>query len=100
MPKNPERPPHISPEDWEAVDSPALTDAQLASMRPANEVLPEAFLKAVREGRVGRPKSEIRKRPVSIRISEELWNEIKSSGKGYHTRVEAALRDAVTQGRI
>jgi hypothetical protein len=32
-----------SREDWDAIDSPELTDEELARMRPARDVLPKAF---------------------------------------------------------
>jgi hypothetical protein len=41
MAKNKKRPRHISAKDWDAVDSPALSDDILAAMRPARETFPE-----------------------------------------------------------
>jgi len=40
-----------SKDDWDAVASPPLTDEELAAMRPALEVLPEAFFDAMDERR-------------------------------------------------
>ncbi|WP_377295718.1 hypothetical protein [Rhizobium sp. SGZ-381] len=34
-----------SREEWESVDFPELTDEELAAMRPAREMMPEAFFK-------------------------------------------------------
>ncbi|MGE7371234.1 hypothetical protein ACQKKX_19540 [Neorhizobium sp. NPDC001467] len=34
-------------EDWDAVDSPELTDEELAHMRPAREVLPPEFFRSL-----------------------------------------------------
>ncbi|MQY47590.1 hypothetical protein GAO09_16265 [Rhizobiales bacterium RZME27] len=33
--------------DWDAVDSPELTDEELARMRPAREVLPPEFFRSL-----------------------------------------------------
>lgn len=44
-----------SKEDWEAVYFPEMTDDELANARPANEVLPPEFFKAMEERSRGRP---------------------------------------------
>jgi uncharacterized protein (DUF4415 family) len=36
-------------EDWDAVDSPELTDEEIASLRPAREVLPPELFAALTE---------------------------------------------------
>jgi uncharacterized protein (DUF4415 family) len=41
-------------EDWDAVDSPELTDEELARSRPAREVLPPEFFRAIDEARRAR----------------------------------------------
>lgn len=38
-------------EDWDSVDSPELTDKELARMRPAREVLPPEFFRSLDEMR-------------------------------------------------
>lgn len=53
MKKQPKKPPHISQEDWDSVDSPELTTEQIRRMRPASEVVPD-IVKAWREGRFRR----------------------------------------------
>jgi uncharacterized protein (DUF4415 family) len=50
--------------------------------------------------KVGRPKSPSPKRNGTLRLSAEIWDGIKASGKGYNARVEAVLRAAITEGRI
>ncbi|TCR04237.1 hypothetical protein EDF70_102335 [Neorhizobium sp. JUb45] len=40
-------------EDWDSVDSPELTDEELARMRPAREVLPPEFFRSLDEMRKG-----------------------------------------------
>ncbi|TAF15785.1 MAG: hypothetical protein EAZ74_01030 [Alphaproteobacteria bacterium] len=86
------KPDHISQADWDSVDSPPLTDEQLASMRPAREVLPTAFWKALEEGRVGRPKADAPKKAVTIRLDPDLLHAFKATGAGWQTRINAILR--------
>lgn len=43
-----------SKEDWDAVDFPEMNDYELADMRPAREVLPLEFFKAIEEHRKSR----------------------------------------------
>ncbi|MFO0109708.1 MAG: BrnA antitoxin family protein [Alphaproteobacteria bacterium] len=50
--------------------------------------------------KVGRPKSPSPKRNGTLRLSAEIWDGIKASGKGYNARVEAILRAAIQEGRI
>jgi len=73
-------------------DCPELTDAQMAQMRPAAEVLP-ALLYAELTKRRGRPPSE---RPakvlVSIRIAPDVLARLRASGPGWQVRAEDALR--------
>jgi uncharacterized protein (DUF4415 family) len=87
------KPKTIHQKDWDAVGSPALDDAILAHMRPAKDVLPAAFLKAVAEGRVGRPKSPKPKRAVSLRLDADVVEAYRVCGKGWQTRINALLRE-------
>jgi uncharacterized protein (DUF4415 family) len=50
--------------------------------------------------KMGRPKSPAPKQNGTLRLSPEVWDGIKSTGKGYNARVEAVLRDAIEEGRI
>ena len=61
-------------------DSPKLTAEQIAHMKPAH---PEYW------------KVEPIKVPLSIKIDADVLAWFKSKGKGYQTRINKALRDAV-----
>ncbi|MDR2144130.1 MAG: BrnA antitoxin family protein [Treponema sp.] len=61
-------------------DSPRLTPEQLARMRPAH---PEYW------------KLEPVKVPVSIKIDADVLAWFKAGGKGYQTRINAVLREAM-----
>jgi uncharacterized protein (DUF4415 family) len=83
-----------SREDWDAVDSPELTDDELATLRPAREVLPPAFFEAVEReaAKRGRPPVESPKRQITLRLDEEIIQRYKQSGKGWQSRINDALR--------
>ncbi|MBP2547542.1 uncharacterized protein (DUF4415 family) [Neorhizobium galegae] len=86
-----------SRDEWDSVDFPELTDAELDAMRPAREVLPEAFFKAIEEQRRGRgrPVVENPKKQVTLRLDEEVVARFRESGKGWQARMNDALRKAV-----
>ena len=68
-----------------------LTDEELARFRPAREVLPPALLTRLRSP--GRPKAEVTKERITIRLSPDVLSAFRASGSGWQTRMDAALRD-------
>jgi uncharacterized protein (DUF4415 family) len=94
------KPDHISQEDWDAVDSPPLSEKILAKMRPAREVAPEliALQEHLRKQR-GRPKSVNPKIATQIRLSSEVVEFFKAQGRGWQTRIDAVLRDVVNRAK-
>jgi uncharacterized protein (DUF4415 family) len=74
------------------VDNPPLTDAELARLRPAREVIPDV-LKLVRRFR-GRQKAPT-KRLVSLRLDPDLIDHFRSRGPGWQARINSTLRKAV-----
>ena len=50
--------------------------------------------------RPGRPKAEIPKVPVTMRVDADVLEAIKASGAGWQTRVNELLRDAVRRGKL
>jgi len=83
-------------EDWDAVDFPEMTDEELASLRPAKEVLPPEFFKAMEEHRKsrGRPSLEHAKKQITLRLDEDVIARFRESGKGWQGRMNEALRKA------
>jgi uncharacterized protein (DUF4415 family) len=82
--------------DWDAVDSPLLTDEEIKSFRPAKEVLPPSFfdgLKTARKAR-GRPPKATIKTPVTIRLDPDVISKFKATGKGWQSRMNDALKAA------
>ena len=62
------------------------------------ELIGEEATKPLRKA--GRPKSISPKRNGTLRLAGDLWEHIKASGRGYNSRVENILREAVEQGKI
>ena len=81
-------------EDWDAVDSPELTDEELAQARLFVEVFPELAEK-IRKSIAGRPKAPNPKIAVSLRLDPEVVAAFKADGPGWQSRMNQALRKAV-----
>jgi uncharacterized protein (DUF4415 family) len=73
-------------------------DAQL--FRPAAEVDPGMVeaMRGMRKG--GRPRVEAPKAHIGFRMAADLVEGIKETGKGYNSRVEKVLRDALARGEL
>ncbi len=86
------RPKHISKEAWDAVDSPPLTDEQLARMRPMREVPPEIVESYLRSRGAQKAPTKV---STTIRLDADVVEHFKRGGRGWQTRVNAALRKVV-----
>jgi uncharacterized protein (DUF4415 family) len=63
-------------------------------------MLPKIFSKARAETLLaprGRPKAEVTKVRVGIRLSSEVIDHFKASGDGWQTRIDAALRQYIAE---
>ena len=88
------KPSNISQNDWDAVDFPEITEDELKQMRPAHEVHPEIVKEYMRTR--GKQKART-KTPVYIRLSPEVVNFFKATGKGWQTRIDNALLDFINK---
>lgn len=79
-------------------DNPELTAEQLALMRPASEVLPTELFAALTRPR-GRPKAEVTKVAVKLRLDRAVVDAFKATGAGWQTRMNDALADAARRIR-
>jgi len=61
------------------------------SADPDTYELGAADLKQMKK--IGRPKAEITKERITIRLSPDVLERFRSTGAGWQTRVDAALRD-------
>ncbi|MCD2174766.1 BrnA antitoxin family protein [Rhizobium sp. C4] len=76
-------------------DNPELTDEQISNLRPFREVFPDLAASIDRElARRGRPPVENPRRQVSIRLDPDVLAHYKSTGKGWQSRINDALRKA------
>lgn len=82
-------------EDWDAVDSPPLTKEELASMRPFREVYPELAAKMEKDiAARGRPRVEVPKVAVTLRLDPDVLEKYKAGGKDWRATMAAQLRKA------
>lgn len=65
------------------VDSTPYTDAEWATVQP-------------KRGR-GRPREEVRKEPISIRLDSRVLSAFKATGEGWQTRMNDALLEWADQ---
>ena len=67
-----------------------LTQHDLASFRPARDVLQPGLVRKL--GARGPQKSPTKER-ITIRLSPDVVNRFRATGEGWQTRVDAALQD-------
>ena len=79
-------------------DLPELDDAFFARARPAGEVMGEAFVARARLP--GRPRSPTPKIEVKVRLDAMIVEHLRGTGKGWQTRLNAELAQAVKKGRL
>lgn len=86
------------------LDSPELGEEFFAKAKPASEVLGQAAIAALaaKRGR-GRPAGSVAdetKAKVNLRLDQDVLERLRATGKGWQTRVNAALRADLEAGRI
>lgn len=77
-------------------DNPEWTEEDFAKARPASEMLPPEVVAAFAKPR-GRPvkPAEIRKRNVSLRLSPDVLDGLRATGRGWQTRADEMLREGL-----
>ena len=78
-------------EDWDAVDSPELTDEELRQMKPFREVFPELAAK-IAEARTRGPQKAPTKQSISLRVDRDVLAAYRATGPGWQARMNEALR--------
>jgi len=76
-----------------------LTAADMALFRPAHEVLPESLQATLGIRRRGAQRTPT-KTPTTIRLDNDVLASLRRMGRGWQTRVNALLREAVEAGRV
>ena len=77
-------------------DAQPLTDEQLSRMRPVWE-FPELVAILQKEGKLGRPPlpEAAKKQRVTLHLDPDVLARLRADGKGWQTRANAALRQAL-----
>lgn len=81
-------------------DNPEWSALTVANARPAHEILPTLFHPQIAKEMLkprGRPQLVHPKERINIRLSHEVVEYFKSSGDGWQTRIDAALRQFITE---
>ena len=81
-------------------DAAEVTDAEMASFRPAAEMLPKIFGEEAAQElmrRRGRPAQAVTKEAVNVRYDRDLLDAFRAGGDGWQTRMNSALREWAAQ---
>jgi uncharacterized protein (DUF4415 family) len=73
-------------------DASEATDAELALAKPFGAAFPD-LMESIRRGR-GRPAIANPRKQISLRLDGDVIEKFKSTGKGWQSRVNEALRKA------
>ena len=80
----------VDQKNWDAVDSPPISDEMLARMQPVKKAHPDMPSRMR-----GLQKTPV-KIPISIRLNPEVVDYFKSQGKGWQTRINEVLTEYIT----
>ena len=94
MPNEPRRPTVPSAAEDVAIQAGIAADPDTFELTP--EVL--ALMRPLR--RAGRPRLDKPKALMTMRVDADVLEQLKASGDGWQTRVNALLRDAVKKGKL
>jgi uncharacterized protein (DUF4415 family) len=87
------KPTHISVSDTEdaAITAAAMTDPD------ALPFTDEQWASVKPRLRMGRPKAELTKERITIRLSRDVVTQFRATGVGWQTRMDAALRQYIAE---
>lgn len=83
-------------------DNPELGPAFFAHAKPASEAMGQAVVAALKRSR-GRPAGSVAdqtKEKVNLRLDPDVLSALRASGRGWQSRVNAALRADIQAGRL
>ena len=83
------KPKHIKQKDWEAVESPPLSNKMLSKMQPVRKAHPNI------PSRVRGQQKKPTKKQLTIRLNQEVVEYFKLQGKGWQTKINEVLADYV-----
>lgn len=76
-----------------------MTMAEMRRFRPAFEVLPPDLVEIIKNRKVGERGPQVApvKQQVTLRLDKDVLNIFRSSGPGWQSRINEALRKAVSK---
>ena len=77
-----------------AITAAAMSDPDALPYTEAEWVIAKPMM------RMGRPKVEITKERITIRLSRDIVSQFRATGTGWQTRVDRALRQYVAEHRL
>jgi uncharacterized protein (DUF4415 family) len=83
-------------------ENPEWTEEDFDSAKPAAELLPEIFGQETARQMLkprGRPKAGVTKEHVNIRLDADVVQAFKSTGRGWQTRLNRALREWLKENK-
>ena len=91
--------------DPELIDqeNPEWTEEDFRRSRPASEALPEIVGREAADRMLrprGRPKAAVTKPHVNIRLDADVLKAFKTTGPGWQTRINQALREWLKKGKL
>ncbi|ARP87582.1 BrnA antitoxin family protein [Bordetella genomosp. 9] len=90
--------------DWDRVKAEAAAEAPVAHDQetdlydPNDGAAARAYWSAAKVTRPGRPRAAVKRPSLNMRIDADLMEHPRQCGKGWQTRVNNVLREAVEKG--
>ena len=78
-------------------ENPAWTEAEFARAKPFSMGFPEQH---ATWKKTGRPRLAAPKKHIGFRLSSDVVDGVRATGKGYNARVEKVLREALAAGKL
>jgi uncharacterized protein (DUF4415 family) len=92
--------------DWErvkreaAADAPIARDAETELYDPNDEAATAAYWTTAQVTRRGRPSAPVKRPTLNMRVDTDVLEHLRGLGRGWQTKVNALLREAVERGRL
>jgi uncharacterized protein (DUF4415 family) len=80
-----------TPEEDAAITAAALSDPDAIPLTDEEWEKVKPFV------RLGRPKAEVTKERITIRLSHDVVSHFRATGAGWQTRIDAALRQYIAE---
>ena len=82
------------------VDQPVAYDPEVDPYDPNDDQAVKQFWAQAKVTRPGRPRVAVQRPTLNMRVDPDVMQHLRDSGKGWQTRVNQVLREAVEKGRL